>query len=339
MKQTPLLIIATLILATIFSGFLFTYSIQTARNNVNIQICHALKQSMKQDLELRTGQISHSQHRKGKQAKTKCIELTEENPITHQAEHKRFTFKDSINVLTAQQMLKQYISRNLNPIHPDSLLKLFTAELNRLRISVPAGIIYQNGEQRFYSRNDSSSHLQASFVTELDSFDLSNQLKLTAWADYGIPTVIRFMNIWGYIGIILCIASLAVVFLLFSYHLVRVKSPKKQNSPTTKEHQDQPLKERIILPQKCIAIIDGKQYKLPKKDYELLHFFMSNIASPISTESIQKKIWPSGVITNVYVHINNLNKILHPHSLDIEKSSAGYQLIIRKQENAASLLP
>lgn len=87
---------------------------------------------MKQDLELRTGQISHSQHRKGKQAKTKCIELTEENPITHQAEHKRFTFKDSINVLTAQQMLKQYISRNLNPIHPDSLLKLFTAELNRL---------------------------------------------------------------------------------------------------------------------------------------------------------------------------------------------------------------
>lgn len=138
------------------------------------------------------------------------------------------------------------------------------------------------------------------------------------------------MNIWGYIGIILCVISLAITSILFSCRLVRVKRQKKQNSPTTKEHQDQPLKERIILPQKCIAIIDGEQYKLPKKDYELLHFFMSNIASPISTESIQTKFWPSGVITNVYVHINNLNKILHPHSLDVEKSSAGYQLKIRK---------
>lgn len=373
MKKTSFVITTLLILPILFLGLrLFHQNVQHTEININALITHALQQSMEQDLEARFQKIPHFTHHTSGKTHSEHTDITTYNKGIKKIEKKAINFKSSMALPNIDYLHKQTIAKDLNPIQPDSLLKLFTNELKQLQISAPAGIIYQDEKQRLYSQNDSTGYLRANFVTEIDSFDLSNQLKLTAWVDYGTSSIIRFMNIRGYIGAILCVVSLAIASIVFSCHLLRTKRQAKQNNiPVTEEYQNEPLEENIlateehqgkileentinteehqdktlkenttatekhqdktleeliILPQTCIAIIDGKQYKLAKKDYGLLHFLMSHIASPQPTEVIQAEFWPTGVIDNVYVHINNLNKILHPHDLDIDKSSAGYQL-------------
>lgn len=79
---------------------------------------------------------------------------------------------------------------------------------------------------------------------------------------------------------------------------------------------------------KLLCIVDGKEIKLPKKEFELLALFLENKGRIFTREEIMQKVWPDNVIIadrSIDVHITKLrNKIAPYGKYIISRSGYGY---------------
>ncbi|MBM6806276.1 winged helix-turn-helix domain-containing protein [Bacteroides caecicola] len=317
MKNIPSFItIATTLIIII--GVLINYYNGKAKERLEESVYNGLKEALDEDLNQRRSKIlqiigaESSPNRKVKQVTT-----TAYNEETKRIEEKTYTFKDSIDLQTADKLGEQLFLSKKYPIQPDLLLGLLNSKLN---VNIPIGILYWDGKQPHYSHNDSIGYMQADYRAEIDSIDLSYQLKVKAWANYGIGT---FLSSWKPEEYTIVVILIITLLFISAKEMLVIWNNRKQE-----KRQD--IKNFIkINHQTGCTIIDKTSYNLPPLDLQLLNLFLENPNRFLTKEEIKKELWDKHSISDntLYVHIATVKNILSFHNYTIENSrNQGYQL-------------
>lgn len=288
-----------------------------AKTNLNKALLHALQECVDKDLAERMLPISASSSGFKANRKVKTAEITTYNEATQQAETDTIVFRDSIDQNIYENLTKQYVLAKLNPIRPDTLLKLFKQELKeRHGVDMAAGITYWDGKQAHYSGNDSATYAQPSYCVRIDSLDIYYQLWVEARTNCGIGTIMRFGSPMGYIALI----ALAAGLLTAGLTLFLQRNKKKGKN----------LKEEIKtdLAAGTVTIAENS-YSLPPLEIRLLDLFLNHPYRVLNKEEIKRQIWESESVTDntLYVHITKIKNLLQPHSYTITNiRNCGYRL-------------
>lgn len=88
----------------------------------------------------------------------------------------------------------------------------------------------------------------------------------------------------------------------------------------------------VIIPSQKTCMVDGKEVKLARKEYEILLKLLSNPGRVFSRETLLNEIWPEEVIVVdrvVDVHITHLRQKIGPYAKKIvSRSGYGYGFMV-----------
>lgn len=315
MKKAPYILfigITLIVISIILIGTNYHY----AKTKLNETLFYTLQKCVDKDLTGRMLPIPASSSGFTANRKVKTAEITTYNEATQQTKTDTIVFRDSIDQNIYKNLTKQYVLAQLNPIRPDTLLKLFKQELKeRHGVDMAAGITYWDGKQAHYSGNDSATYAQPSYCVRIDSLDVYYQLWVEARANCGIGTVMRFGSPMGYTTFI----ALAAGLLTTGLALFLQRKKKKEKS----------LKEEIKTNLAAGTVTIAKNsYSLPPLEIRLLDLFLNHPYRILNKEEIKRQIWESESVTDntLYVHITKIKNMLQPHSYTITNiRNCGYR--------------
>lgn len=112
--------------------------------------------------------------------------------------------------------------------------------------------------------------------------------------------------------------------------LSRVKAVLRRSIPTTVPEQTVELGEISLNPSKRIVLVHGEEIPLTYKEFELLHYMMTNKGIALSRDILLNEVWGfdySGESRTVDMHIKSLRKKLGPVGDEIRTvRNVGYKI-------------
>lgn len=88
-----------------------------------------------------------------------------------------------------------------------------------------------------------------------------------------------------------------------------------------------------VNPETMLITYDGKKYSLPKKEFELLHYLITNKSRVLTRDQILRGVWGSDICVDdktVNVHIHKIRSII-PKEFIYTNKGIGYRWIEKFQ--------
>lgn len=225
-----------------------------------------------------------------------------------------YTFKDSLDGQKAKRMLNQYILSQLKPIKTDELNAIFKKILSGYDITGKAGTIYYNKHHSQYSNQDSKISPTA-YYTPRYILDITQSIKVQAWADYDFKTILKHIDstIFWFIAQFMIIACILIFY---------KKDKNAKEAPTL----------MFIDMEKQALYINEKACNIQKLDLTLLNMLYEKAGVCVSREEIKQSFWPTDDNANekIDAHIKTIRKVLKefPEIKLVTVRGKGYYLII-----------
>ncbi len=228
-----------------------------------------------------------------------------------------YIFKDSVDKQVAKSLLNQYIMSQLRPIKPNELNKIFQEILSKRRIMGRTGVVYSLKDSMQYSRQDTLPPASA-YSTPRYTLDITGNVKVQAWVDYNLKTVISNSE-----SVLWFICLLAIATALFYFYGKEVKQiPDGETA----------FEGMVIDVEKQELYINGNRCAIQKLDLTLLSLFRERAGECISREEIKQIFWSTDANANekIDTHISSIRKILkeYPEYQLITVRGKGYYLSV-----------
>ena len=118
-----------------------------------------------------------------------------------------YQFKDSIAEETAKKLLTQHLLEKVHRLNPDHLKKLFQERLEEKDIEAEVGVLCLRDTIRYWSDADSIVPQEA-YSTPRQVVDITGKMKVQAWADYSVETILAHLDPVVYVFLLLLIGVL-----------------------------------------------------------------------------------------------------------------------------------
>lgn len=122
-----------------------------------------------------------------------------------------YQFRDSIPEEIAKRFLAQHLLEKVRRIEPEQLKKLFQERLEEKGIEAKVGVLCLRDTVRYWSEADSIVPEKA-YSTPRQVLDITGKIKVQAWADYGMGTVLAHLDPVVYVFLLLLIGVLMWVW-------------------------------------------------------------------------------------------------------------------------------
>lgn len=338
-KKTYLFTTFLYVVVIVWACFILSINRRNAQTRINQAVEAALLESMDKDLEKRLATIPYFSSGLNTQKKYTRLIKSYSDGQAGKIKTDTLTLPRSMDALQFNKLAKHLLTSKIPSatICPDSLLALFRKELERRQLeTTAAGIIYEDGEQTYYSKNDSTGYTHASFCAEADSFDIAYRLKVTGWVNYGAKALFKHWDMAAYIRLVLLLCGVIGMYAL-AYILRRKKrQPETVKETETKEsiNVNAALNEIRTDPATNTIHVGEEEVGLGEIEFKLLTLLLKNPGCPTSIKQIKAYVWENVIADNrtVYVHISNLKKVIEKgHYTIVNIRNKGY--IITKTED------
>ena len=209
-----------------------------------------------------------------------------------------YQFRDSVNEETAKRFLTQHLLEKVYRLNPNQLKKLFQERLDEKEIDAEVGVLCLRDTIRYWSDADSIVPKDA-YSTPRQVLDITGKMKVQAWADYSVGTVIAHLDPVVYVFLILLIGVLMYIW------------PSRK--PVKEESEEQLLAEGMSIDlEKNELVIEGVSCTIPKLDLGILAMLHERKEECVTREEIKQQFWPNddNASEKIDTHIKTIRKIL-----------------------------
>lgn len=294
------------------------FAFQEEKASVQAAMESSLQEAVDVDYQERLNKVLVSYRplgRKIKRVQIKCKEGIE-----------TISFEDSIREHSAVQLASQYVMTQINPVHPDSLHRIFCKEWEKNGVAATkTGIVYSHKQRKRFSANDSVS-LQSAFVTPVRMIDGRKTAGVQAWA------VITWTEIVGHFSAGMWVAFVTGFLALSWFSLFLLKRQRHKEMPATITRPDYLQIRKMTLKLESQKLyIDGQPCPLTPADFNLLLLFVKTPEHFLTKEDIKNCFWPKEDCPDnkIYTHISTLKAALKRFpGHQIMTLRKGYQLVL-----------
>ena len=145
-----------------------------------------------------------------------------------------YQFKDSISEETAKRFLTQHLLEKVHRLNPNHVKKLFLERLEEKEIDAQVGVLCLRDTVRHWSDADSVVPKNV-YSTPRQVLDITGKIKVQAWADYSVGTVLAHLDPVVYVFLILLIGILMYIW------------------PSRKPVKEE-VEEEVLVPEECPLI-------------------------------------------------------------------------------------
>lgn len=209
-----------------------------------------------------------------------------------------YQFRDSVNEETAKRFLTQHLLEKVYRLNPNQLKKLFQERLDEKEIDAEVGVLCLRDTIRYWSDADSIVPKDA-YSTPRQVLDITGKMKVQAWADYSVGTVIAHLDPVVYVFLILLIGVLMYIW------------PSRK--PVKEESEERLLAEGMSIDlEKNELVIEGVSCTIPKLDLGILAMLHERKGECVTREEIKQQFWPNddNASEKIDTHIKTIRKIL-----------------------------
>lgn len=328
------------ILALLGIAAITSLLVQQAFNDASLKVKEktnkALKASIIEDYTARTENTPFQIISK-KQAISKIKQIQ----ITNEKKKINYTFRDSVDTRVVRRLSTQHLLAKSKPLKPDSLNAIFQKELNQANLFGQTGIIYrQNLVHHKYSNSDSISFHSASYQTPFHALDLTKIHQVSAWINYGLPTLIYHIPFHLFLLILLCATTiffLLIVLFRKKHHIQQatgIETPAEPMQEDTNQEGENSIPDGWYISPKKQLYINKQPYKIQELSMRLLQLLYERKEKEyVSREEIKEEIWKdekTNVNNRIDTHIKQLRKALEHSPYQIETiRKKGFRLTIK----------
>ena len=228
-----------------------------------------------------------------------------------------YQFKDSISEETAKRFLTQHLLEKVHRLNPNHVKKLFLERLEEKEIDAQVGVLCLRDTVRHWSDADSVVPKNV-YSTPRQVLDITGKIKVQAWADYSVGTVLAHLDPVVYVFLILLIGILMYIW------------------PSRKPVKEE-VEEEVLVPEgmsidlkKNELVIEGMSCAIPKLDLGILAMLYERKGECVTREEIKQRFWPNedNAGEKIDTHIKLIRKILkdYPQYQVVTVRGKGYYL-------------
>lgn len=231
-----------------------------------------------------------------------------------------YQFRDSVDEESAKRYLTQHLLEKVCQLNPDHVKKLFQERLEKKEIEAQVGVLCLRDSVLHWSEGDSIVPDEA-YSTPRQILDITGKLKIQAWADYSVGTIVAHLDPVVYVFLILLIG-------VFMY-IWPVRKPVEEKT------EDELLLEGMSIDvEKQELNINGVSCVMPKLDLAILMLLYERKGECVTREEMKQQFWPNddNAGEKIDTHIKTIRKILKdfPNYQVITVRGKGYYLSFLK---------
>lgn len=212
-----------------------------------------------------------------------------------------YQFKDSISEEAAKRFFTQHLLEKVHRLNPNQLKKLFQERLEEKDIHAQVGVLCLRDTVRYWSEADSIVPKEA-YSTPRQVLDITGSIKVQAWADYSVGTVLAYLDPVVYVFLLLLIGVLMYIW------------PSKKKVIEEAEESEKILEpEGIFIDlEKSELVIEGVSYAIPKLDLAILAMLYERKGECVTREELKQQFWPTdgNAGEKIDTHIKTIRKVL-----------------------------